>query len=309
MNDSQEKDTFAALQNLDTVDEAPQNSGDSAAESSKAEEQQDSSAADSRNINVSAISQEEEAGRAKRDYAVLFNEKPQVQQPAYQNVNHTPCNSNGYYVNPSYYNNNFQSFTTQNTQLQYPQQGFAQPQHPQQGFAQPQHPQQGFAQSQYPQQVFTQQPFQNQDQPIHQSQVIQENVVVKKKRWPLWITIASIAVIFMVLVIAGGIKLVERLNEGDPIIGRYDLNDDIPDNEYHFSNGVSASELKKIKNGMSYAHVSKIIGGDGTLYDNGTTPLGQEYFTYLWIGEDKPDTYVYITFENYVVSDIVNDGV
>ena len=72
--------------------------------------------------------------------------------------------------------------------------------------------------------------------------------------------------------------------------------------------GISAEELQKIQKGMSYAHVSAIIGDDGVLADSGTTVQGETYYTYGWYGENNEDAEVYITFTNDVVSEITVNG-
>ena len=72
--------------------------------------------------------------------------------------------------------------------------------------------------------------------------------------------------------------------------------------------GISAEEYAKIKKGMSYAHVSAIIGDDGVLADNGTTVQGETYYTYGWYGENNQSAEVYITFVNDAVSEITLNG-
>lgn len=72
--------------------------------------------------------------------------------------------------------------------------------------------------------------------------------------------------------------------------------------------GISAEEYAKIKKGMSYAHVSAIIGDDGVLADNGTTVQGDAYYTYGWYGENNQSAEVYITFVNDAVSEITLNG-
>ncbi len=72
--------------------------------------------------------------------------------------------------------------------------------------------------------------------------------------------------------------------------------------------GVSQSEFRKLKIGMSYARVSAIIGGDGVNSADGETPYGEKYYTFTWFGETNPNAKVHITFTNDKVSDIVDDG-
>ncbi len=72
--------------------------------------------------------------------------------------------------------------------------------------------------------------------------------------------------------------------------------------------GISAEEYSKIKKGMSYAHVSVIIGDDGVLADNGTTVQGDAYYTYGWYGENNQSAEVYITFVNDAVTEITLNG-
>lgn len=81
-----------------------------------------------------------------------------------------------------------------------------------------------------------------------------------------------------------------------------------PNKQESYPNGISEEEYIKLKYGMSYAQVSSIAGGDGSMSDQGKTPHGDDYFTYTWIGENNVNALIHITFIDGVVSDIVEDG-
>lgn len=77
---------------------------------------------------------------------------------------------------------------------------------------------------------------------------------------------------------------------------------------YHSPDGISKEEFEKLKNGLSYAHVSALVGGDGILINNGETLQKEDFYTYAWAGEYVEETIVYITFTNDVVTDISLEG-
>lgn len=73
-------------------------------------------------------------------------------------------------------------------------------------------------------------------------------------------------------------------------------------------NGISIGEYDELKLGMSYAHVSAIIGCDGVLSDSGKLPQGTEFYTYTWFGDPNSDAIVHVTFKDDVVSEIMEVG-
>lgn len=131
---------------------------------------------------------------------------------------------------------------------------------------------------------------------------------VKSKRVVVWPFIVGGALVIIAIITAAIIFINFIIKGNKP----YNYNEYGNYNNYEegiLPNGISKQELNQIKTGMSYAHVSAIIGGDGELVDQGTTPLDEKYYTYHWYGENNPNASVYITFVNDKVSDIVNNGV
>lgn len=72
--------------------------------------------------------------------------------------------------------------------------------------------------------------------------------------------------------------------------------------------GVSAEEYRKLSVGMTYAQISAIIGGDGSLVGSGENAYGKVYYIYGWKGETNQNAAVYITFVDDAVSEISVDG-
>lgn len=72
--------------------------------------------------------------------------------------------------------------------------------------------------------------------------------------------------------------------------------------------GVSAEEYQKLSVGMTYAQISAIIGGDGSLVGSGENAYGKAYYIYGWKGEANQNAVVYITFVDDAVSEISVDG-
>lgn len=72
--------------------------------------------------------------------------------------------------------------------------------------------------------------------------------------------------------------------------------------------GVSTEEYQKLSIGMTYAQISAIIGGDGSLVGSGENAYGKSYYIYGWKGETNQNAVVYITFVDDAVSEISVDG-
>ncbi|MCI8407273.1 MAG: hypothetical protein HFE43_09855 [Oscillospiraceae bacterium] len=77
---------------------------------------------------------------------------------------------------------------------------------------------------------------------------------------------------------------------------------------YYYPQGISREEYEKIREGMSYALVCQIIGGEGELQETGKTLQGDLYYTYLWYGESSPSAMAFITFMDGAVTTIAGDG-
>ncbi len=75
-----------------------------------------------------------------------------------------------------------------------------------------------------------------------------------------------------------------------------------------YRGGVSAEEYDHLKLGMTYAHISSIIGGDGEPIETGTDVHGDTYYIYGWPGEYGDTAAVFITFTNDVATEITVDG-
>lgn len=131
------------------------------------------------------------------------------------------------------------------------------------------------------------------------------NVQKKKKIWPI-IVIVIVVFIFTFIGSLFTTNLLINKYKNNKI---YNFDNNISNKSESFAGGISLKELNQIQIGMSYAHVSKIIGGDGELTDQTTTPQGLIYYIYTWVGENNPKTYVHITFHESKVVDIVNQGV
>ena len=84
--------------------------------------------------------------------------------------------------------------------------------------------------------------------------------------------------------------------------------DSLPSQENSYPHGISMEELSQLKEGMSYAVVAQIIGGDGVLCEEGTDSQNREYAIYAWGFEANPYAAVYITFTEGRVSNIYTEG-
>lgn len=71
-----------------------------------------------------------------------------------------------------------------------------------------------------------------------------------------------------------------------------------------YPNGISDEEFEKLEIGMSYAHASSIIGGDGILVSAGEDLYGKAYQVYVWVFENDDSEGVYITFSKDEITDI-----
>ena len=95
----------------------------------------------------------------------------------------------------------------------------------------------------------------------------------------------------------------------DDFLNRYSQEDgsqqDIPEDEGEslYPNGVSNAEFAQLKEGMDYAEISAIIGGDGQV-------VAQEgaSFTAVWIGEYRPSAIISIDFEEGIATSIEQEG-
>lgn len=120
----------------------------------------------------------------------------------------------------------------------------------------------------------------------------------------------SLAAILLFWVIFFTVRTVyDRTKHVNPSLPNYSYNNNpVPNGGYHQPEGISLEEYLNIREGMSYAQVSQIIGGDGQEADSGTTPNDEIYYTYAWYGEDVPDAIVYITFVDSAVTEITSEG-
>ncbi|WMJ22535.1 hypothetical protein RBG61_11120 [Paludicola sp. MB14-C6] len=151
--------------------------------------------------------------------------------------------------------------------------------------------------------------FYNPNQAYYQQSPFQAAAKTQNKKTHIWPFVLG-GLVLITAMISGIIFFAGLIfkNSNLPLI---DENPGIFNNQENgtIPNGISKQELKNIMQGMSYAHVSSIIGGDGVLTDQGETPLEENYYTYQWIGENNPNASVFITFVNDKVSEIVNNGV
>ncbi len=160
----------------------------------------------------------------------------------------------------------------------------------------------------------TQSPYQNQYQqpPLGQQPPYMYNFPQKPRKSNWWIL--GVVVLTIVCCLYFLIRLISY--SFGYINGTYGISkgtEDIfsPPNKqekYYFAGGVSSDEFKKLKNDMSYAQISSIIGGDGEITDSGKTLKGETYYTYGWYGEHNPNAAVYITITSDKVTDITLDG-
>ncbi|MEG0571173.1 MAG: hypothetical protein RR497_05970 [Oscillospiraceae bacterium] len=77
---------------------------------------------------------------------------------------------------------------------------------------------------------------------------------------------------------------------------------------YNFPAGVSLSEFDKLQLGMSYAHVSSIIGGDAVNVATQERPQGGVVTIYTWYGENNKKAVVYVSFIDDKVSELNQEG-
>lgn len=84
-------------------------------------------------------------------------------------------------------------------------------------------------------------------------------------------------------------------------------NDDKSETPYYSAGGVSSEEYAKLKNGMSYALTSYIIGGDGILVNTGENIQNKFYYTYSWSSEIDENIVYFITFVDDAISEIMID--
>lgn len=137
------------------------------------------------------------------------------------------------------------------------------------------------------------------------------SVIVKKSHRTTWI-ICGISLFFILIFTLSFILfrgMFDRYNAPDNGIDIGGGSGNTPSSEeYYYPGGVNLKEYKEIKKGMTYARVSKIIGGDGSLIETGETIDGDTYYVYGWIGEENPNVEVYITFTDDIVTEITNKG-
>lgn len=130
----------------------------------------------------------------------------------------------------------------------------------------------------------------------------------KKSHKTTWI-ICGISLFFVVVFIFAFLLFRGLLDRADP--GQIDFGDDYRTpgaEEYYYSGGVSLKEYSQLREGMTYARISKIIGGDGTLVDSGVNLDGDDYYIYGWPGESDPNVEVYVTFIDDEATEITNNG-
>ena len=77
--------------------------------------------------------------------------------------------------------------------------------------------------------------------------------------------------------------------------------------EVLFPNGCSEQEFSRLQEGMSYAQVSAIIGGDA-LQEDPSLETGEDSFAAVWVGENNPYATVTIVFEHDQAVSIISSG-
>lgn len=80
------------------------------------------------------------------------------------------------------------------------------------------------------------------------------------------------------------------------------------DGGYYLPQGISDAELAEILPGMSYGLVTQIIGGEGTIIEEGVNAEGKSYAIYGWPSEDDYYAAVYITFTEGRATEITTEG-
>lgn len=153
---------------------------------------------------------------------------------------------------------------------------------------------------QFEQPQYTQQPPYGQQYPPYQYQQ-----AARKKNIPL-----IIAAVFLVLILCTIpiVILTSFLKTTKTQIHQDTIRPPMAQEDYFFAGGVSSEEFKKLKNDMSYAQISAIIGGDGEIINSTETLQGEPSYTYGWLGEHNPNAIVYITITSDKVSDITLEG-
>lgn len=130
----------------------------------------------------------------------------------------------------------------------------------------------------------------------------QVNVKQKKSHFTvaLIFTIIGFALIFVEMIF-GAVALDKKINPN-----KSNSNEIVSpkDDGEEKGIGISEEELKKIKEGMSYAHVSQIAGCDGKMIKKGENLNGDSYYVFVWPMEENQIETVCITFVEDKVSDI-----
>lgn len=189
---------------------------------------------------------------------------------------------------------------------------------PQQSQQQPYYPSQpmGNNSAPYPQQNYPYQQMPSYQQPINYQQTNYPlQPVPQKKNSYWWIFLIAgvvgipliIGIIFAFSAVYNTAKNSIPYMDENPYAYNYPYEEN-KNSDDSFPGGISQREFSQITKGMTYAHVSKIIGGDGALTSSGDTPQGKAYYIFTWQGEYDHNAYVHITFIEDVVSDIVDDG-
>lgn len=128
----------------------------------------------------------------------------------------------------------------------------------------------------------------------------EEGDAPKRKKHTGLIVLSSIAAAAVVIMLTTmGIHFMLSTLSGLPDIGGVEI----------YRGGVSQTEFDRLELGMTYAHISSIIGGDGAPIESGTNVQGDAYYIYGWPGEYGETGAVYITFTNDVATEITLDGV
>lgn len=133
------------------------------------------------------------------------------------------------------------------------------------------------------------------------------NRAVKKKNRTVMIVgliIGGIVLFVLLLAVAGYSIFSGSYSSGNQIPGidsSEEYNFGTQSNNSSYAPGISRSEYSKITKGMTYAQVSAIAGGDGTIksYNEKT---GETVM--LWASEEDQTLGYYITFVKNMVSDI-----
>lgn len=130
----------------------------------------------------------------------------------------------------------------------------------------------------------------------------------KNNVWIIWLVAAGIFIVTMIACIFITFSVLGNVLD-EEVPNYNDEGNNSQENPNYTPNGISRQELNQIEVGMSYALVSKIIGGDGVISDQGQTPQGVKYYIYTWMSENDASAFVHITFKDDKVADIVNQGV